>query len=418
MRTPSASIVSAAVLACVTVAVPAQPAHAAVPAKKVAYFNAPTGGNLADPLPPSSSALTTRIVELIDQAEWPALIRMAVYFIGDHNDPVETDADRIIAALDRARGRGIVIRVVVDDEYTDDDDTVQRIENLDGGGVGGLVDVEYCTDGCYESASSAKMHDKFLLIDHMNWVSGAENVVALTSANFSDKQLRVHYHNDMIVTWGDTNLYTAMRNYWEDLWYCAAGHEAECNSLAAPSPQSVTGSTSTAVHFYPQSSGDPQLTEVNNVTCAGNKKIAVVMGSWSGWSTRGEQVVSALANKKAAGCTVQVIIPEDEPVRGVLVSYGVPFRCFGDGTLNDSGDELGPGVHNKQILVDATYSGVAGSKIVFTGSTNLTNNALYNNDEVWLKVSYASGGLSENLAVYNQYRTRFDQMWTAAGSAC
>lgn len=415
MRSTRSLSLAAAVLAASVVAVPAGPVQAA-PARKVAYFNSPLGGNAGDPVA-SSSALTDRIVSLINEAEWPAVIRIGMYFVIDESAGT-TDVDRIITALDQAVDENIFIRLVVDyDEYVKNPGAINRIVNLDAGKSANLIDAEFCTDGCYDASSSAKMHDKFLLIDHLNYQSGAENLVAVSSANWSDKQLRVHYHNDMVVTWGDTALYNAFRDYWEDLWWCAAGNESTCNSQGGPSPQSVTGSTSTAVHFYPQTSGDPQVTEVENVTCAGNKKIAVVMGSWSGYGTRGATLVNRLSTKKSQGCTVQALIPEDEPVRGVLVDYGVPFRCLGDGTLNDAGDRVGPGVHNKQILVDATYSGVAGSRIVFTGSTNMTYNALHENDEVWLKISSVNASPSENYSVYNAYRARFDQMW-AQGFAC
>ena len=59
-------------------------------------------------------------------------------------------------------------------------------------------------------------------------------------------------------------------------------------------------------------------------------------------------------------------------------------------------------VHNKVILIDGTYQGVAGQKIVYATSQNLTMTSLRESNEVMLRIP--------NPSVYGAYLGNFNEI--------
>ena len=59
-------------------------------------------------------------------------------------------------------------------------------------------------------------------------------------------------------------------------------------------------------------------------------------------------------------------------------------------------------VHNKVILIDGTYQGVRGQKIVYATSQNLTKTSLRESNEVMLRIPIP--------AVYDAYSGNFEQI--------
>jgi phosphatidylserine/phosphatidylglycerophosphate/cardiolipin synthase-like enzyme len=107
---------------------------------------------------------------------------------------------------------------------------------------------------------------------------------------------------------------------------------------------------------------------------------------------------------KKAGCTIQVIYPDGPGSQDTIYpEVTAELRSSAIDTWNTR-PYLNKGlyVHNKVILIDGTYQGVANQKLVYATSQNLTLTSLRESNEVMLRIP--------NLPAYGDYLRNFEQI--------
>jgi len=151
------------------------------------------------------------------------------------------------------------------------------------------------------------------------------------------------------------------------------------------------------VVFTPWVSGDPVATQLDGYTCTPEHRTVRVAHMFV--TSRRWRVLQALANLKASGCNVRIVLSQPSSVpalAGVQAARddGLSVQCT-------------PSVHDKIVMVDAVRkdTGIP-ERALWIGSQSLGGNALHINDEALLRVSVdgAKGqSLRDNSAVYAAY---------------
>jgi phosphatidylserine/phosphatidylglycerophosphate/cardiolipin synthase-like enzyme len=345
------------------------------PPQKQVFFTVPRADGSAD------TTIEEALGQLLDLAVPGSSVRIALYHFSRTGM-----ADRMVAT----QARGVDVRIVLDPTNRGSDGVEwQAVTTLKTGLPAGNVTVcrEAEGEGACIGAATGINHNKFFLFSQL--ADGSMNVVVQSSQNLTNPQL--HEHNNMIVIRDDAALYASYMGYWTDL-------QAQARNLDYYHYDD--GDTGTRVYYFPRASGDTIVSVLGNVSCAGGTSVRVAMAFF----TDGRLAVAeALGGLRDDGCTVQVIIQEDNAgsdVVGALRAHGVDLWLYPRGPNEE-------GVHSKILLIEGTYSDVAGRKIVWTGSHNYTGPALDENDETLLKVDDAD--------VYDAYLANWQQIQTMAG---
>lgn len=379
-------VTAAAAAGVLAATLPVLPAGAAAPTTG-AIFNNPT-------VPSQRRAIVDHLVSLIDGTPGGEEISVAMYVFDD---------TAVSAALIRAaRERGVRVRVVTDSRSRDRAATVALADPVTGLGTDTSATswVKICaTDRACVSGAPAGVnpvnHNKFYLFSQ---TGGANRVLVQSSANLTGLNT-ANYWNNAVTVVDNAPIYDAYRSYFADL--AAARHD---NS----DYYRMTTSHPVKAYFFPRAGStaatDTIVEILNNVTCPGNDpgfgtnagytKIRIAAFSF----TR-EPVAEKLRQLVGQKCWVDVVYANmSTGSRSALTHDRVRLhRLAADTSL----------VHSKYLLVEGTYAGRRNSKWVFTGSHNLDDSSLRENDEAMLRINSAE--------IHDQYRANFFAMRTAAG---
>ncbi|OEJ51910.1 hypothetical protein BGK72_15185 [Streptomyces agglomeratus] len=375
---------------------PAQPRSRPAAAAAVATgatFNHPAGTAA------EQSRIRDHITGLVNRAAAGTSITVSMYTFTD-----DTVADALVAA----KRRGVSVKVILDrtsvtmtgGEY----DTLAAGLGTDrtrpswvlacpaGRGCVGTRTLPGDADGPIN-------HNKFFLFSS---VGGSDPVVVQTSANMTHTQ-RTNLFNNAVTIVG-AGLYDIYRAYFADLLKYGASSGGLSHYYRTPS----SGGYKT--YFFPrrerQGAGhnndartDTVKLILDNVGCAGGTQVRMAANLF----TR-DEVAKKLVSLKSAGCSVR--LAHDGAPRSMsasverAVSGGLTerVRCY-----EDRGSGLPrAGLHSKYLLVEGTYAGAAGRRLVFTGSHNYTYPALRSNDETLLKI--------DNATLFGQYKTNHTRL--------
>ncbi|MFF5976557.1 phospholipase D-like domain-containing protein [Streptomyces sp. NPDC012769] len=381
---------------------PAGAADTAAAVTTTATFNDPAGDTAAQ------NRVRDHIIDLIGQAPAGSTITAGLYTFTD--DPV-TDA------LGAAKTRGVKVRVIVDHtSATMTGGEYERLAARLGTDRTQASWVFACPAGrgCIGSrklpgdADGAINHNKFWLFSN---TGGASDVVVQTSANMTGLQRTDLFNNAVTIV--DSGLYGIYQSYFADLLH--HGTSTDGLSHYYKTPSSTTGPYKT--YFFPRqeaagssydadASTDTVKLILDNVSCTGGTQVRMAANLF----TR-DEVASKLVALKNAGCSV--ILAHD----GYPGSLGTAVESVISGKLTqrvqcyeDRGTGVAKaGLHSKYLLVEGTYDGVAGRKLVWTGSHNYTYPALRANDETLLKI--------DNPTLFQQYKENHEHLMTyCAGS--
>jgi phosphatidylserine/phosphatidylglycerophosphate/cardiolipin synthase-like enzyme len=336
------------------------PGAAFAPGQRVeTVFSAPRGTGDSD------LTIEKRLIELMQRAKVGSKVRIAMFHWGRNG---------IAEAVVAAAARGVDVRVVLDSENSG-----AALTTLQSG-LGSKLTL--CTRGRGSCIGTSINHNKFFLFSALD--DGSTNVVAQSSANLTDKQLRLH--NNMVLVRDDAALFAGYEKYFEDL----AAQKADANYA-----RNVDGDVGKAFMF-PRSQ-EKVVSVLDNVTCGGGGKIRVAMAYFVNRPT----VAKKFGALKKAGCDVKMIVRRKgagtgKKIMPVLRQSGIDVSVYPTATGN--------GVHSKYLLIDATFNGTK-QKLVFTGSHNYTNAALHLNDETLLRVDDASA-YAAYLANWNSIRAQ------------
>ncbi|MEU6930832.1 phospholipase D-like domain-containing protein [Streptomyces sp. NPDC046374] len=344
-----------------------------------AVFNNPKG-TVAE-----QNAVKDHIIGAIRATESGRLIRAALYAL--------TDQDYTNALTD-ARARGVNVRVVLDAKYSDSAAAQSLIGAL-GTDKTALSWVDVCTAGgaCIATGGVNPInHNKFFTFSRVGAVAGVgEDVVIQASANQTAVNTAKYWNNAYTVV-GNTDLYTAYVNYFNDL---AAGvKNANYYTTAKVGTEKY--------YFFPQQTGDVIVDVLDNVSCTGNITVGTAthrsIVRVAAFALHRGAVADALVSLAGQGCSVQIVYAESNEVATLKGRTNITLKQLktADGYL----------LHSKYLLVEGNYAGHPDTKWTFTGSHNLDESSLRENDEALLRL--------EGNAPHDAYAGNFASLLTYA----
>ncbi|MFD3547885.1 phospholipase D-like domain-containing protein [Streptomyces sp. NPDC058655] len=373
----------------------------------------------------NQNAVRDQLINLIQRAEKGSLVRGSVYLFTD---------DEVRKAL-LSRKADLRIQLLMDGsgvpaaggEHKALSDALGKVEYgqaVDADTAGSFVLACPENRGCAGNrlippagggveGEPAINHNKFFLFEK---VGTTPDVVFQSSANLTASQ-RVGMYNNA-VTVPDAALYREYSRYWKQL----LEHGTRGAGLADNYTAKDVGAYGT--YFFPRiesdadtapgSPVDPRedaatdtvVSILQNVNCTAAPAPRIRIGMYA--FTR-FQIAEKLRDMTAAGCEVQVAYNGDAgnvtgTVKRILATARLEELRACEGTEAGAGKF---GIHSKYLLIDGTYRGAAGRKIVFTGSHNYTYPNLRSQDEALLRI--------DNTGVYEKFRENFDETLLTGG---
>ncbi|MET9799455.1 phospholipase D-like domain-containing protein [Streptomyces sp. NPDC006368] len=391
----------------------AAPTPAAAAVTTGVIFNDPAGTTA------EQDRIRDHLVSLIDGAPAGSSVRLAMYTFTDND---------VRDALIAAKGRGVAVKVIVD--YKSHEFAPGGGTETPGGEYENLAEA-LGTDrtqpswilscprgrGCianrvlYSGEDGSINHNKFALFSS---TGGTSNVVLQTSANMSGIQRTDLFNNAVTIV--DKGLYDNYLAYFNDqvTYSSTAGTDTYYKTpISATNPAYKN-------YFFPrkEASGltyrtDPGTDTVklilDKVDCAAHSEVRIAANLFNR-----THVASKLVAMVNAGCSVTLAADADpdggKPGSGQpsmhpdveAILYGKLTQRVECWENPPSGRTDKIGLHSKYLLVNGTYDGVAGKKIVWTGSHNYTWQALRNNDETLLKI--------DNAALHDLFKANHDEL--------
>lgn len=349
-----------------------------------AVFNNPNG-TVAQ-----QRAIKDHIIRVIDRTGTGGTgpgrtIRAALYVLDDQE---YTDA------LVAAHRRGVNVRVVLDASRTSKPAAASLIAALTTNKANRSW-VHVCTRGAAciapDEGRGHINHNKFFTFSRVGEQEGAgEDAVIQTSANQTELNVSSYWNNAYTVV-GNTGLYSAYVGYFNDLV-----------AMVKDDNYFTSGKVGTEkYYFFPQNTGDLMADVLNNVNCTYSvgsvTRKSTVRLAVSAFANR-PKIVSTLKTLAANGCTVQIIHGQS--------SYWDTFSGVKNITQRRLSDSDHSRVHSKYVLIQGSYAGHSDTKWTFTGSHNLNNSSLRDDDEAVLRL--------EGATPHDAYRQNFAEMWAVA----
>jgi phosphatidylserine/phosphatidylglycerophosphate/cardiolipin synthase-like enzyme len=345
-----------------------------------ATFNDPAGDSAAQ------SRIRDHVKGLIEGAAAGSTITAGLYSFTD---------TQISGALADAEGRGVGVRIVIDNAATGTGGQYGALKAALGTDQTKSSFVTNCgvNRGCVGSrelvagsGDGSINHNKFWLFSE---TGGTRNVVVQSSANMTSTQRTDYFNNAVTIV--DAGLYGIYQKYFADL------AERRINNDYYRTPSAGAYKT----YFFPRreaagkkwnddASTDTVSLVLGNVDCSAGTEVRVAANLFSR-----REVAEKLVSMKSAGC--RVVLANDG---GTSMSDDVSAILAGKTTervqcAETAGDRK-IGLHSKYVLVNGSYDGRSGRKLVFTGSHNYSYAALRANDETLLKI--------DDAALYDQFR--------------
>lgn len=261
-----------------------------------------------------------------------------IWLIGEAQQTIdiamfELDLVNLAEALIAAHERGVQVRVVYDDEYTEEDGIIDMV--IDAG-------IPATPDG-----RSAYQHNKFAVIDRQ--------IVWTGSMNFTIND--VYRNNNNVIALISPEVAQNYTTEFEEMFGGAFGPSSPANT---PYPGAQVGDLWVETYFSPDDDALAQL-----ISLVGEAEQSI---HFTAFSFTQDELGDALLAKAAEGVEVVGLFE----VRGANTAHSECQR------LLDAGIDLrldgNPRVmHNKIIIIDG--------RVVATGSFNYSENATRSNDE-------------------------------------
>lgn len=307
------------------------------------YFTQPNGGYTESNLPPIEKALLRHV----NAAQTSIDI---AYF--------EQDLQPLTDALIAAKERGVLIRLVYDNEYSDPDPQTQTL--IDSGIIG------------VPDQRSSYMHNKFLVIDNQCIWTGSFNFTH--NAAFKNNENALYICNPELV-----------QNYTTEFTELYNGNFGIKSPSDTPNPLITIANHSVKNFFAPE---DGVMSRVISAVGSANYSINFLVFSFTD-----QDLAMTMLDRAKAG----VII------RGVFETKGAGSQYSMCSYLKSEGQDVRLDVnpntlHDKIIIID--------ERVVITGSFNFSGNANKSNDENLLIID------DENLA--REYLAEFNRLYNVA----
>jgi phosphatidylserine/phosphatidylglycerophosphate/cardiolipin synthase-like enzyme len=368
MRKLVRAVVAIAVLALGAVIVP--PAQAAYMPTAGAAFNNPTGSRS------QQTVLMDRIIAAVNNVPSGSIIRVVAYSF---------DYQPMADALLAAKKRGAQVRLLIDSHT--ETDQIRQLRSKFGTGTSDGTYLRTCKFSCMANTDSF-IHSKLYLFSR---TGGAKYVSMNSSANPAETGVSKSWNNTY-TTVGDKTLYDANVDNFNDMLPDKTNTDYYHTVESPPYKE----------YFFPRAGStkksDTLYNILNDVTCPSSIKLTTYF-----WTSARLYLAQKLSALKKAGCSVEVIYPDGPGSQDTIYPEVTAELLHGDIDTWNTRPKKGLYVHNKVILIDGTYQGVAGQKLVYATSQNLTLTSLRESNEVMLRIP-------NNPSVYGAYLGNFEQI--------
>jgi phosphatidylserine/phosphatidylglycerophosphate/cardiolipin synthase-like enzyme len=335
-----------------------------------ATFNDPTGRYGGSP-----TALMDQIITAVDNVPKGSIIRVVAYSF---------DYEPMKLALLRAKTRGAQVRLLID-SHTE----TQQIKDLRKALGTGTSDGSYlrtCKYSCMANKPSF-IHSKLYLFSR---TGGATQVSMNSSANPAETGISKSWNNTY-TTVGDKTLYDANVANFNDMLPDKTNTNYYHSVDSPPYKE----------YFFPRAgstkNSDTLYNILNDVSCPSTVRLTTYF-----WTSARLYLAEKLSAMRKAGCTIEVIYPDGPGAQDTIYPQVTAELRSGKIDTWNTRPKKGLYVHNKVILIDGTYQGVGGQKLVYATSQNLTLTSLRESNEVMLRIP--------NLPAYWLYEGNFEQI--------
>jgi phosphatidylserine/phosphatidylglycerophosphate/cardiolipin synthase-like enzyme len=356
------------------------------------FNNPPAASNYRD------YTITDELKRLIRETPGGATIRGTIHSLS----MVDVAEELRIAE----QSRGVVVRLVLDgpkhllaDRVTPRNDAVRIIQ--------GLRNVRFCFNSagagsCMSTSASGNMHTKMFTFSQTKDPNGNlnSNVAWFGSANFTDTTGPAAFNNTVTV-YGDAALVSGLNTNFEDMFQRRYVGTDYYDSNSGRGYYMAEGGDAYA---SPEGGGqtDTIVTRLNDITPDGNCEIRIGMA----FVTTGRpNLLSQIKHLRAYGCRIWMVVSQKDDgtinmapsVLGELLSAGVVVRKR-------------PHVHDKYFAVYGKY-GSSYAYRVYTGSQNWSQDALNENEEIFVKLAPETGS---SHPIYDGFVAHFADAFDAA----
>ncbi|GAA0943825.1 phospholipase D-like domain-containing protein [Virgisporangium aurantiacum] len=331
----------------------------------------PVWAHFSNPRTARDYTIITELRRLIDAAPAGSTIRGTIHSIS---------IDEVAQALVNAKNRGVTVQVVVDGKNAaSTDPSIPSLRQLSN---------RFCVNAnaghsCVSTSADGDMHTKMFTFTATTDPDGTarSNVSWFGSSNLTYATGPDSFNNTVTV-YGDATLMNGLNANVADLF--AQRHYANNDYYDSASGRGYYMATAADVYASPERAGqtDTIVTRLNDVTPDANCRLRIGMASVT--SGRPE-IVSQVKRYRSGGCQVWMVVGNDS-AGGISMNQGVYNDLLGAGVKIRRMAQ----VHDKFFLVYGKY-GTAYNYRVYTGSQNWTQDALSENDEIFVKMGTESG---------------------------
>jgi phosphatidylserine/phosphatidylglycerophosphate/cardiolipin synthase-like enzyme len=305
-------------------------------------------------LPPElmNGSITEKLIARIDAAQ--TTIHIASF---------ETDLNDVAKALIRAKGRGVDVRWI-----TDDDSGIAADKKP---GRGQFAMLKKAGIKVIDDGRGALMHDKFWLFDGQTVWTGSTNVTV--SGMFEQ--------NNNVIVIESPELTAIYERQWEDMW--AGNFNAKSPSTVDQQKLTIDG-TPIQILFSPE---DKAISQILPYVQAAKKSIRFMAFTFT-QDQLGQAMLAAMKNG------VEVTGVFESTGSDSQYSQMTPLYCAKAPVRQDGNPAF---LHHKVIILD--------EQIVITGSLNFTDNADESNNENVIII--------DNAEIAKLYTAEFQRVWAA-----
>lgn len=308
-------------------------------------------------------------------------------------------------ALVDAQGRGVRVQVVIDGKNN------KKKPNAAVTILKGLREYKFCGQadeedegfGCISDSDDGIMHAKLFTFSETTEPTGAvrKNVSWFGSPNLTDTSGTKQFNN-AITVYGDPTLYAGLNTYFADMY--AKKHPKNNDYYDSKSGRGYYMAAAADVYASPEQRNetDTIASRLNDLTPDANCRLRIGMKSVT---SKRPKLVALVKDFRKAGCQVWMVVTKadgkpdmTESVYKDLTKAGVKIRTISS-------------VHDKFFVAYGKYDGVYQHR-VYTGSQNWTEDALIENDEIFVKMAPESGS---SHPLYDAYVKHFNDAYDHAG---
>lgn len=360
------------------------------------------------------NAILDKVYGAIDATKKNHVIRVTTYSIRDPKA-----AEKLI----KAHKRGVIVQIVIHDqllrnadEKDKDDPAKPLLDLINALGTKVVYDssksfVKVCKNSCASTHPDSSVHSKVYLF---STAGSAKRVTMVASSNLSVGHS--YAWNNLYTTVGNTTLYNNLL----DDFYKIAKEPNGANLY-----RNVAIDKNIRLYTFPRETAnglkdDVHYTMLEKVRCTGASKGYGIDGKTAldfamfKWTTNRSAVAEKLRSLADSGCRVRVITDKANMDSDILKILTAKKNGKNSPIVVKDGYQKSGGVerymHHKYITINGYYVDAnltdaenRKSKIVFTGSPNLSSTGIRRNNEVMLRLRYDSA--------HKSYTSNFEKIY-------